>query len=88
MCVICDVEITGTERVCHVSIEQLLKNKDRLSTQRYNTKIGDKLDPLLVNQYAVDDLPGLLLSPRSSKNKNGKYVAYSHCYSLLSKHNC
>ena len=45
------------------------------------------MDPLQVKQYEVDDLPGLLLSPRSSKNKSGKYVAYSHCYSSLSKHN-
>ena len=27
VCVVCDVEITGTERVCHVSKEKLLKTR-------------------------------------------------------------
>ena len=87
VCVVYDVEITGTERVCHASRGKLLENKDRLSAQRYNENFGDKLDPLLVKQYEVDDLSGLLLSPRSSKHETGKYVACSHCYSSLSKHN-
>ena len=65
----------------------MLENKDRLSAQRYNNRFSDELDLLLVKQYAGDDLPGLLLSPRSSKNEKGKYVVCSHCYSLLSKHN-
>ena len=88
VCVVCDVEITGTERVCHVSRDKLLKNKDRLSPQRYNENFGGELDPLLVKQYEVDDMPGLLLSPRSSKNQKDKYVACSQCYLSLSNRNC
>ena len=39
----------------------------------------------LAKQYEVDEdvLSGLLLSPRSYRNKEGNFVACSHCHSSM-----
>lgn len=84
VCVVCDGQITGTVPVCHLDKDQILKHKNRLSVQSYNEYFGRDIDPVLAKQYEVDDLPGILLSPRSNKNKEGKCVACSHCHSSLS----
>ena len=87
VCVICDALVIGTERVCYLSKEQILKHGHRLGVQRYKENYGVTLDPLLVEQYHVDGFPaGLLLSPRHSK-KGNTYLACSCCHSGLSDRN-
>ena len=85
VCVVCDGQITGTAPVCYLSKDQIDKHRKRLSVQSYNEYFGGEMDPVLAKQYEVDEdgLSGLLLSPRSHRNKEGKYVACSHCHSSM-----
>ena len=85
VCVVCDGQITGTDPVCYLSTDQIDKHRKRLSVQSYNEYFGGEMDPVLAKQYEVDegDLSGLLLSPRSYRNKEGKFVACSHCHSSM-----
>ena len=62
-----------------------MKHKDRLSVDNSIEHYGD-IDPLLVEQYKVEEFPGLLLSPRCSRKKRS-FVTCSHCHSGLSKTN-
>ena len=48
VCVICDAMVIGTERVCYLSKEKILKHGHRLGVQRYKENFGVTLDPLLV----------------------------------------
>ena len=66
--------ITGTDPVCHIDEDQIRKHKNRLSVQSYNEYFGGDMDPILAKKYQVDDLPGILLSPRSHRNKEGIFV--------------
>ena len=83
MCLVCDAEITGTDPVYYVNKEKVMKHKDRLSVQTSIERYGP-IDPLLIDQYKVEEFPGLLLSPRHSK-KREKYATCSHYHSGLSK---
>ena len=85
VCVVCEGQITGTNPVCYLSTDQINKHRKRLSVQSYNEYFGGDMDPALAKQYEVDedDLSGLLLSPRSYRNKEGNFVACSHCHSSM-----
>ena len=78
VCVICDELIIGTEEICSVDKTRILKHKQRLSVESYNEFFGGSLDPVVVKQYEVSDLPGLLLSPRSPRDGD-KFVACKQC---------
>eukprot|EP00574_Skeletonema_japonicum_P012210 CAMPEP_0201716668 /NCGR_PEP_ID=MMETSP0593-20130828/2592_1 /ASSEMBLY_ACC=CAM_ASM_000672 /TAXON_ID=267983 /ORGANISM="Skeletonema japonicum, Strain CCMP2506" /LENGTH=165 /DNA_ID=CAMNT_0048206527 /DNA_START=90 /DNA_END=588 /DNA_ORIENTATION=+ len=67
VCVVCDRLITGEEKVCLISKERLEKNRSRLSVQSYEDYFG-QMHPLLIQQYVVEDLGGMLLSPRSYRD--------------------
>ena len=68
VCIVCDRHIIGTEKVCHLTKKQLLRNKLRLGVESYDKFYIDngykKLHPELVKQYKVGDMDGLLLSQR------------------------
>ena len=83
-CEVCNSQITGTDPVYYLDKDQILKHKNRLSVQSYNEYFGDEFDPVLAKQCGIDGLPGILLSPRSTRNKEGKFVACSHRDSSLS----
>ena len=80
VCVICDELIIGTEQACDLDAAQILKHRDRLSIDSYNEFFGVALDPVLVKQYEIQGLHGLLLSPRSPCTGD-KYKACAYCYS-------
>ena len=88
VCIVCDRHIIGTEQVCHLTKEQLLKNKLRLGVESYNKfymNNGYKpLHPELVKQYEVDGMDGLLLSQRS-RCETGGYVACQSCRDSITK---
>ena len=88
VCIVCDRHIIGTEQVCHLTKEQLLKNKLRLGVESYNKfymNNGYKpLHPELVKQYEVDGMVGLLLSQRS-RCETGGYVACQSCRDSITK---
>ena len=79
VCVLCDCFILGIEKVQYVKPSTILKNKDVLSVDYYNTTTGIPINDTLRNQYCVDDplLHELLLSPRAHKKGN----LYSTCVS-------
>ena len=59
-------------------------HKHRLSVEAYEAFYnGDKLNPILVEQYNVEGLPGLLLSPRSFKRHDGHFECCSECFNSL-----
>jgi len=89
VCIVCDRQIIGTEQVCYLTKEQLLKNKLRLGVESYNKFYMEngykKLHPELVKQYEVDDMVGLLLSQRSRCETDG-YVACQSCHVSITTH--
>ena len=86
VCIVCDRHIIGTEKVCHLTKDRLLKNKLRLGVENYNKFYTDNgYRPLhleLVKQYEVDDMAGLLLSQRSRCETDG-YVACQSCHGSI-----
>jgi len=65
VCVVCDRVIIGEEKVCNISTERLEENRHRISVVAYEEFYRKPLHPLLVEQYSVEGLDGLLLSPRA-----------------------
>ena len=65
VCVVCDRVIIGEEKVCNTSTERLEENRHRISVVAYEEFYRKALHPLLVEQYSVEGLDGLLLSPRA-----------------------
>ena len=86
VCVICDELIIGTEDVCSLDKYHILKHKQRLSVESYNEFFGGALDPIVIKQYEIPDLPGMLLSPRSPRDGN-QFVACRQCKSGLREQN-
>ena len=82
VCVICDRVIIGTESIHLSSKDRILLNEKRLSVKTYEEFYGEQLHPLLVKQYSVNDLPGLLLSPRSYR-VNDCFETCSSCYTSM-----
>eukprot|EP00984_Skeletonema_dohrnii_P022687 scaffold11781_cov86-Skeletonema_dohrnii-CCMP3373.AAC.1 len=67
VCVVCDRVIIGEEKVCNISAERLEENRHRISVDVnvYEEFYRKTLHPLLVEQYSVEGLDRLLLSPRA-----------------------
>ena len=82
VCLICDRIIKGVEKVHPISKDRVLENKHRLSVECFETHFGIELNPILVRQYEVDGLEGLLLSPRSHCTGD-IFEACSTCFSSL-----
>ncbi len=87
MCIICDCCIIGTEAIRKLTKEQILLHKKRLSVDSYEEYYETTLKPEVTKQYQinVDDLKGMLLSPRSRKYPNG-YATCSVFYSGMEPH--
>jgi len=84
VCVCCDNFIIGTERVHRIAKKTLKKYEPALGVKSYNAFHNESLHPLLIKQYKVKGLDGMLLSPRANKNKKG-YSICTSCYSCLKK---
>ncbi len=87
MCIICDCCIIGTEAIRKLTKEQILLHKKRLSVDSYEEYYETTLKPEVTKQYQinVDDLKGVLLSPRSRKYPDG-YATCSVCFSGMQSH--
>ena len=64
VCVICDRIIQLGFKIQLLSEHKIKEHSDQLSVDSYNEFHGE-LHPEVVRQYQVDDMEGLLLSPRS-----------------------
>ena len=53
VCVICDSFIIGTEKICYLSKEQILKKTSYLHLSYLENMIGEKIPSTLHNQYKV-----------------------------------
>lgn len=84
VCVCCDNFIIGTERVHRMKKKSLEKYKPALGVRSYEEFHNERMHPVLVQQYTVRGLPGMLLSPRANRNKKG-YTMCSSCYTSLKK---
>jgi len=95
VCIVCDYHIIGTEEICYLTKEDLLKNEKRIGVKSYDdfyTKASNggysKLPLELVEQYEVDGMKGLLLSRRSRhavENGIDTYEACQSCYNSIKK---
>ena len=83
VCVVCDCVILGVERISHLSVDQLKRNKKRLGVEQYEAFHG-KLHPELKKQYRIcdKDLDGILLSQRGRKTSQS-WTACRHCKNAL-----
>ena len=78
VCLVCDWLIIVTETIHLFSKEWLLMHQHRLNSKSYQDfNNGETLNPILVQQYSVDDIPGVLLSPRSYKSDNDHFECCS-----------
>ena len=82
MCIICDRFIIGTEAIHKLTKEQILLHERRLSVASYEEYYETKLKSELTKQYEVNDLKGMLLSPRSRRYCNG-YATCTVCNSAM-----
>ena len=80
VCIICDEFILGTEKICYLTKEQIVKHRNRLSVESYVEAHGRSLPQSLVEQYQVVGMEGMLLSPRAPC-KDEKYMTCSFCKS-------
>ena len=87
MCLVCDRLIIGTEIIHALKKDRIEMHQHRLSVKAYEDHYGKKLNPILVQQYSVNDFPGLLLSPRSSQLDENTFECCSECYHSLSTRN-
>lgn len=85
-CVICDELIIGCEPICYLTKEQIMKHESRLGVDTYNEAHGCVLPESLVAQYQIEDLKGLLLSPRAPR-KGDKFMTCSFCHSGMKSGN-
>lgn len=95
ICIVCDCHIIGTEEICYLTKEELLKNEKRIGVKSYDdfyTKASNggysKLPSEPVKQYEVDGMKGLLLSRRSRHTvENGidTYEACQSCHESIKK---
>jgi len=80
VCIICDRFIIGTEAIHKLTKEQILLHERRLSVASYKEYYETKLKSDVPKQYEVNDLKGMLLSPRSRRYCNG-YATCEVCNS-------
>ena len=84
VCLVCDRLIIGTETIHLFSKEWFLMHQHRLNVKAYQDfNNGETLNPILVHQYSVDDIPGFLLSPWSCKLDNDHFECCSECCNSL-----
>ena len=84
VCVVCDQVIIGDEKVCMITKDKLKQNHHRISVEAYQNFYGTELHPLLIQQYMVENLQGLLLSPRAYRDGD-KFECCASCYSSMNK---
>ena len=78
VCLVCNRLIIGTETIHPLSKERLIMHQHRPSVKSYQAfNNGETLNPILVQQYNVDDIAGSLLSPRSCKLDNDHFECCS-----------
>ena len=65
-----------------ITKKTILNNKHRISVEKYELFHGE-LNPIVVDQYTVDGLEGMLHSPRSFSCNGGNYECCSYCVSSL-----
>ena len=82
VCVVCDRCIIGVEKIHALTKERILLNAKRLSVETYEEFYGEMLHPILVKQYQIDDIKGILLSPRSFCGED-TFECCSTCFSSL-----
>ena len=79
---VCDRCIIGVEKIHALTKDRILLNAKCLSVETYEEFYGEMLHPILVKQYQIDDIKGVLLSPRSFRG--GDTFEYcSACFSTL-----
>ena len=77
VCIICNRFIISIETIQGITKKRILNNKHRLSVEKYELFHGD-INPIVVGQYTVDGLEGMLLSPRSfSCNEESMSVVHN-----------
>ena len=90
ICIVCDCHIIGTEKICYLTKDELLKNDHRIGLESYNdyyTKASNGgysellQESELVKQYTVDGMEGLLLSRRSCHTIESGIDTYEACQS-------
>jgi hypothetical protein len=84
VCVCCDNFIIGTERVHRMKKKTLKKYEPALGVRSYEEFHNERMHPVLVQQYTLRGLSGMLLSPRANKNKKG-YTMCSSCFNSLQR---
>ena len=63
VCLVCNSLIIGKETIHPLSNKRLLMNQHRLSVKAYQYfNNGETLNPIIVQQHSVDDIPESLLS--------------------------
>ena len=82
LCVVCDCCIIGVEKVHALNKDCILLNAKRLSVETYEEFYGETLHPIIKKQYQVDEIKGLLCSPRSYHNGD-TFECCSACISSL-----
>lgn len=84
VCIVCDRIILGTESLRVMTKKKLKEHKHRLGVHEYEQYHGIKLPEILVKQYRVKGCPGMLLSPRARRIRNG-WTTCAQCKSSMTK---
>ena len=84
VCVVCDTFIIGTEEICWLSKDDLIKFKPFLGSKALEEYIGKSLPREIKEQYSVKNckLEGLLLSPRA-RMIDDEYMCCASCHRSL-----
>ena len=84
-CSVCDQFIIGTEELCWITKEELLKHKDRLGVEAYQEYYhgGQEIDQELKQQYEISGMEGMLLSRRFGKDDASEFMICSSCKASL-----
>ena len=79
VCVLCDRLIIGCETIHKIKHENLQKQSARISVTSYEDYYQVKMSDELVSQYHINDLEGLLLSPRAKQGETESGIVYDAC---------
>src|SRR6056300_625759 len=87
VCIICDRLIIGCETCHNLAKADILNCVSKFSVDGYNEFYDIELKQSLVQQYEVDGLEGMLLSPRATPTKkndgSASYTCCSNCYNSI-----
>ena len=67
VCIVCDCFVLAAEPLRTMTCAHLKAHKHRLGAREYEQYHQVRLTPVLIKQYHVPSLPGMLLSRRSRK---------------------